>query len=120
VATYQQVLRSVTYNNIAIEPTLLARTIVFKVNDGSNINNLSNNITKTINLLKSSEQHYSANIISNTYYYSISSITSTITSNYKHYDVSALVAIVSATTTVARYNKQCTDTCRQQVEEAYY
>jgi Ca2+-binding RTX toxin-like protein/pimeloyl-ACP methyl ester carboxylesterase len=50
IANYQQVLRSITYTNIAATPNLTPREITFEVNDGAGFNNLSPIATTTLTL----------------------------------------------------------------------
>ena len=50
VANYQTALRTVTYQNTSEAPSILARTVVYQVNDGGAVNNLSNQLTSTINV----------------------------------------------------------------------
>src|SRR5581483_10164041 len=48
VANYQTALRAVRYQNTSDNPSTLARTVSFQVNDGSASNNLSSIVTRTI------------------------------------------------------------------------
>jgi VCBS repeat-containing protein len=50
VANYQAALRTVKYNNTSDNPSTLARTVTWQVNDGAGVNNLSNTPTSTINV----------------------------------------------------------------------
>jgi hypothetical protein len=50
VANYQTALRSVTYFNTSDNPSTLARTISWRVDDGDSSNNLSNIATSTVNV----------------------------------------------------------------------
>jgi subtilisin-like proprotein convertase family protein len=50
LANYQSALRSVTYENMSEDPSTLARTVSFKVDDGQAQNNLSNAQTRDITL----------------------------------------------------------------------
>jgi Bacterial Ig domain/Carboxypeptidase regulatory-like domain len=50
VANYQTALRAVKYNNTSENPSTLARTVTFQVNDGGAVNNLSNTQTRNINV----------------------------------------------------------------------
>jgi hypothetical protein len=50
VANYQTALRAVKYNNTSENPSTLARTVTFQVNDGAGANNLSNTPTRNINV----------------------------------------------------------------------
>ncbi len=50
VANYQAALRSVKYNNASDNPSTLARTVTWRVDDGGAVNNLSNTATSTINV----------------------------------------------------------------------
>ena len=47
---YQQVLRSVAYSNSSDTPSTAPRTVVFQVNDGQGVSNLSNATTVTLNV----------------------------------------------------------------------
>ncbi|MEO8381418.1 MAG: Ig-like domain-containing protein, partial [Acidobacteriota bacterium] len=49
-ANYQTALRSVTYVNTSDNPSVLARTVSWRVDDGDATNNLSNIATSTINV----------------------------------------------------------------------
>src|SRR5204863_209002 len=48
VANYVIALRSVKYSNSSENPSTLARTVTWQVNDGGAVNNLSNTATSTI------------------------------------------------------------------------
>ena len=50
VANYQTALRNVLYANTSNDPSVLARTVTWQVNDGGAANNLSNTPTSTINV----------------------------------------------------------------------
>jgi hypothetical protein len=50
LAQYQAALRSVTYFDGNVSPTVGARTVTFSVNDGFANNNISNNQSRTINV----------------------------------------------------------------------
>jgi hypothetical protein len=50
VANYQTALRNVLYANTSNDPSPLARTVTWQVNDGAAANNLSNTPTSTINV----------------------------------------------------------------------
>jgi hypothetical protein len=50
VANYQTALRNVLYSNTSNDPSTLARTVTWQVNDGGAANNLSNTPTSTINV----------------------------------------------------------------------
>gem|GEM_PF-3865804 len=50
VANYQAALRNVKYSSTSEDPSTLARTVVFQVNDGGAVNNLSNTINSTVNV----------------------------------------------------------------------
>ena len=50
IADYQTALRNVLYNNTSDNPSTLARTVTWQVNDGAGVNNLSNTPTSTINV----------------------------------------------------------------------
>ena len=62
-ANYQTALRSVKYNNVIINPSTLARTVNFTINDGDNN---SNSLTRQIN------------ITANTYTMNVTSINGTV------------------------------------------
>jgi VCBS repeat-containing protein len=49
-ANYELALRSVRYHNTSDAPSTAARTVVWQVNDGAAVNNLSNTPTSTINV----------------------------------------------------------------------
>lgn len=53
LANYQQVLKTVTYNNTAIAPNNLTREISFVVDDGAGVNSLSPVATATLTFLDS-------------------------------------------------------------------
>jgi hypothetical protein len=50
VANYQTALRTVRYSNSSTSPSLLSRTVSWRVNDGAAANNLSNIATSTITI----------------------------------------------------------------------
>ena len=50
LAHYQTALRAVTYQNTSDNPGTLARTVAFRVDDAGAVNNLSNIVTRTINV----------------------------------------------------------------------
>jgi hypothetical protein len=50
VANYQTALRNVKYNNASENPSHLARTVAWQVNDGAGVNNLSTIVNSTINV----------------------------------------------------------------------
>jgi hypothetical protein len=50
LANYQTALRAVKYNNTSDNPSTLARTVTWIVNDGAAANNLSTGVTSTINV----------------------------------------------------------------------
>ena len=50
LANYQTALRAVTYQNTSDNPSTLARTLTFQVNDGSGANNLSTPVMRAINV----------------------------------------------------------------------
>ena len=58
LANYQQVLRSVTYNNTASSPNLMARTIEFTANDGTSNSAIA---TTTLNIGANSAPHLDLN-----------------------------------------------------------
>jgi FG-GAP repeat len=49
-AQYQQILRSITYNNTAATPNLNARKITFEIDDGASNSNTSSLATTTLNM----------------------------------------------------------------------
>jgi hypothetical protein len=49
-ANYETALRNVKYSSTSEDPSTLARTVSFRVNDGGAVNNLSNIITSTVNV----------------------------------------------------------------------
>jgi sugar lactone lactonase YvrE len=60
VANYQQVLRSVTYNNASQDPSVSPRVIQFVVNDGSQDSNVA---TATVNVNGANDQPFLVNAI---------------------------------------------------------
>jgi VCBS repeat-containing protein len=50
VANYQTALRNVKYSNTSDDPSTAQRTVVFQVNDGGSVNNLSNTVSNTVSV----------------------------------------------------------------------